>query len=403
MVLYFHGTMESVAAMKRVAIYGWAAVAVAVVLAAGYTGAWMAQPHLRVLTQKDIDKAVLNTLETKTLPSRAARAAETVRESVVKIRGYPPDDEASPAKDGKEGDKDNKSAQAEPKPRDNADPLTGPQPKPPSAGDGQAGPPAAPPQQFAQNDPPSAKPPGEPGATEKPVDPDKTPGAGKPTDPAVPADPGKPADPAKPANPGKPPGQDKQADKDNPGKEKPGKEKGTSIGSGVVVTDKGVILTNYHVISGSQRLVITFYNGQESEAQVLSVMPEKDLAVLRAKTLPDDLKPATMAGSRDLAPGDDVVAVGFPFGIGPSVSAGVVSGLNRSFVSDEHKQDLSNLIQFDAAANPGNSGGPLINMDGEVVGIVTAILNPNNAGTFVGIGFATTIESAGGAVGLSPF
>jgi len=96
--------------------------------------------------------------------------------------------------------------------------------------------------------------------------------------------------------------------------------------------------------------------------------------------------------------------VGFPFGIGPSVSAGVVSGLNRNFMSPEGKRMLSNLIQFDAAANPGNSGGPLVTAEGEVVGIVTAILNPNeNQRTFVGIGFAVPIENAASAVGMPPF
>jgi len=95
--------------------------------------------------------------------------------------------------------------------------------------------------------------------------------------------------------------------------------------------------------------------------------------------------------------------VGFPFGIGPSVSAGVVSGLKRSFRSPEGKQELGNLIQFDAAANPGNSGGPLINMDGEVLGIVTAILNPTQQRTFIGIGFAVPIENAASAAGSPPF
>ena len=102
-------------------------------------------------------------------------------------------------------------------------------------------------------------------------------------------------------------------------------------------------------------------------------------------------------------PGDEVVAVGFPFGIGPSVSAGVVSGTGRSFRSPKGERMLSGLIQFDAAANSGNSGGPLITMDGEVVGIVTAILNPTRAGTFIGIGFAVTIEGAGMTVGIAPF
>ena len=106
---------------------------------------------------------------------------------------------------------------------------------------------------------------------------------------------------------------------------------------------------------------------------VISTMPENDLAVIKPQKIPDDLQPATMGSSSNLLPGDEVVAVGFPFGIGPSVSAGVVSGLNRSF-KPEGQMAMKGLIQFDAAANPGNSGGPLVNLSGEVVGIVTAIL-----------------------------
>ena len=112
---------------------------------------------------------------------------------------------------------------------------------------------------------------------------------------------------------------------------------------------------------------------------------------------------ATMASTERLAPGDHVFAVGFPFGIGPSISAGVVSGLKRDFMSPQGKRLLTNLIQFDAAANPGNSGGPLVTAEGEVVGIVTAILNPNDQRTFIGIGFAVPIENAASAVGMPPF
>jgi len=177
----------------------------------------------------------------------------------------------------------------------------------------------------------------------------------------------------------------------------------SGVGTGVVIKDDGTILTNFHVISGAKKLRVTFFDGTESDAVVIGVQPEKDLAVLKPQKIPDDLEPAVLGSSQQLAPGDAVVAVGFPFGIGPSVSSGVVSGLNRSFKSPDGKQSLSGLIQFDAAANPGNSGGPLINMSGEVVGIVTAILNPTSARTFIGIGFATTIESAGSAVGLPPF
>jgi len=133
------------------------------------------------------------------------------------------------------------------------------------------------------------------------------------------------------------------------------------------------------------------------------VRPEHDLAVLQAQTIPDDLFAATMRSTADLALGDEVVAVGFPFGIGPSVTAGVVSGLRREFRSPEGKRVLTNLIQFDAAVNPGNSGGPLVTLDGEVVGIVTGILNPTDQRFFVGIGFAVPIENAAAAVGVPPF
>jgi len=125
--------------------------------------------------------------------------------------------------------------------------------------------------------------------------------------------------------------------------------------------------------------------------------------VLQASKIPDDMIAATMRSTNDLAPGDKVMAVGFPFGIGPSASGGVVSGLGRVFKSPEGRQEMKNLIQFDAAANPGNSGGPLVTMDGEVVGIVTAILNPTSARTFLGIGFAVPIENAASAAGLPPF
>ena len=175
------------------------------------------------------------------------------------------------------------------------------------------------------------------------------------------------------------------------------------VGTGVVIVDKGVILTNLHVVAGAEKVQVTFADGTVSEAGVVTVQPENDLAVLQAKTIPDDLVAATLRPSRDLAMGDHVIAVGFPFGIGPSVTAGIISGLKREYRSPDGDKVLSNLIQFDAAANPGNSGGPLVTMDGEVVGIVTAILNPGDQGVFIGIGFAVPIENAAAAAGMSPF
>ncbi len=175
------------------------------------------------------------------------------------------------------------------------------------------------------------------------------------------------------------------------------------VGTGVVIVDKGVILTNLHVIQGAHTIKVVFADGLESTASVISTQPENDLAVLQAHKIPDDLAAATLRSTADLLPGDQVLAVGFPFGIGPSASAGVVSGLKRTFRSPEGGQDMGNLIQFDAAANPGNSGGPLVTMDGEVVGIVTAILNPTRMRTFLGIGFAVPIENAAAAFGVPPF
>lgn len=176
-----------------------------------------------------------------------------------------------------------------------------------------------------------------------------------------------------------------------------------STGTGVVILDNGTILTNIHVVADAQRIGLTFSEGMEADADIVGTQPQDDLAVLKAQAIPDDLQAATLQSTSGLQPGDHVTAVGFPFGIGPSVSSGVVSGLRREFRSPEGKRLLTNLIQFDAAANPGNSGGPLVNATGEVVGIVTGILNPTDQRVFIGIGFAVPIENAATAVGVPPF
>jgi S1-C subfamily serine protease len=185
--------------------------------------------------------------------------------------------------------------------------------------------------------------------------------------------------------------------------DKDGKDAEKGVGTGVVIVDKGIILTNLHVVLGAKRVQVIFADGLESEATITGMRPEHDLAVLQAEKIPDDLVAATMRSTADLALGDHVVAVGFPFGIGPSATAGIVSGLRREFVSPEGKRLLTNLIQFDAAVNPGSSGGALVTAQGEVVGIVTAILNPTDQRFFVGIGFAVPIENAAAAAGLPPF
>ncbi len=178
--------------------------------------------------------------------------------------------------------------------------------------------------------------------------------------------------------------------------------KNTSVGGGVVIDDAGTVLTALHVAVAAEKLRVIFADGTQANAAITAADKQNDMAVLKPETIPDDLQPATLASTQGLRPGDEVEAVGFPFGIGPSASAGVVSGLKREFEGGG-KTRLANLIQFDAAANPGNSGGPLINRDGEVIGIVDAIVNPSGARTFAGVGFAVPIENAmKGTMGESP-
>lgn len=176
-----------------------------------------------------------------------------------------------------------------------------------------------------------------------------------------------------------------------------------ATGTGVVIIDRGVILTSLHVVAGASRVQVQFADGLEADAAVISTQPENDLAVLQAEQVPDDLRAATLRSAKQLVEGEHVTAIGFPFGIGPSVSHGVISGLRREYQSPDGERRLSNLIQFDAAANPGSSGGPLVNAAGEVIGIVTAIVSPTEKGGFAGIAFAVPIELAAGAAGLPPF
>ncbi len=295
------GTPSSAQAARRSRMgRGTAAVLLALSLGlAATSGALWPRQGARQFTQKDIDAAVLRTLQTASLPSPAAKAADIIRPSIVRVVGYGPERKTPEAQTQKRG------------------------------------------RNVAKGKPPEADEP--PGEVER------------------------------------------------------------GVGTGVVIVDKGIILTNLHVVAGAEKIRVTFADGFEADAVITGAQPENDLAVLQAQKLPDDLIPAVMRSTADLQSGDQVAAVGFPFGIGPSVSAGVVSGLKRSFRSPEGKQELGNLIQFDAAANPGNSGGPLINMNGEVLGIVTAILNPTQQRTFIGIGFAVPIENAASAAGSPPF
>lgn len=171
-----------------------------------------------------------------------------------------------------------------------------------------------------------------------------------------------------------------------------------SLGSGVIINDKGDILTSLHVVEHAEAIQVTFADGTQSTAEIVNTQPDIDIAVLRAAQLPKQIIPAVLGGGIQV--GDEVYAVGNPLGLYGSLSGGVVSAMNRSFKPRGHEKRISGLIQFDAAVNPGNSGGPLLNRYGQVVGIVTALVNPTGQDVFIGIGFAVPIATAGGAAGM---
>ena len=170
----------------------------------------------------------------------------------------------------------------------------------------------------------------------------------------------------------------------------------TMSGAGVVINATGQVLTARHVVDGADSIEVTFADGTQSAATIASQQASSDIAVLAPQKPPSVIVPAVMGGGVQI--GDDVYATGHPFGLVDSLSGGVVSGLNRT-VPITGGQTLNGLIQFDAAVNPGNSGGPLLNSGGQVVGIVTALANPSDQTFFVGIGFAIPIATAGGAAG----
>ena len=175
------------------------------------------------------------------------------------------------------------------------------------------------------------------------------------------------------------------------------------LGSGVIIDDFGDILTSLHVVANASDIQLTFADGTQSSAQVAVTQPENDIAVLRASQPPALLVPATLGNPNAMRVGDEAFAVGHPFGLYSSMSAGVISGFGRSFQPSNSHQKLQDLIQIDAAVNPGNSGGPLLNRNGQVIGIVVGIVNPTEQDVFIGIGFAVPINVAGGAAGLPPY
>ena len=168
-----------------------------------------------------------------------------------------------------------------------------------------------------------------------------------------------------------------------PQQQQPRTRQAQSLGSGVIVNAKeGLVLTNNHVIQRADEITVSLHDGRTFQAEVVGSDPATDVAVIRIP--PEKLTALPLADSDRLRVGDFVVAIGNPFGLGQTVTSGIVSALGRSGLGLE---GYENFIQTDASINPGNSGGALVNLRGELVGINTAIFSPNQSGN-VGIGFA---------------
>jgi S1-C subfamily serine protease len=163
-----------------------------------------------------------------------------------------------------------------------------------------------------------------------------------------------------------------------------------ALGSGAIVTDTGLVLTANHVVSGGGDISIVFADGTKTSGTIAAAYLKIDIATLTPKKLPEVVVPATLGGG--VAVGSDVVAIGNPLGLRDSTTTGVVSGLNRT--SKTTAGAVSGLIQFDAAVNPGSSGGPLLNPQGLVVGVIVSIADPGGDDAFAGIGFAVPIGTA---------
>ena len=171
------------------------------------------------------------------------------------------------------------------------------------------------------------------------------------------------------------------------------------LGTGVIVNRSGAILTALHVVDDATTIRLSFVDGTTSNGQIVSADPDNDIAVLLPERPPQPIVPAVLGGAGQV--GDEAYAVGHPLGFVGSLSSGVISGLDRR-IETPGGRTLRGLIQFDAAVNPGSSGGPLLNRGGQVIGIVTGLANPARDGYFSGIGFAVPIGAAGGAADAPP-
>jgi S1-C subfamily serine protease len=164
-------------------------------------------------------------------------------------------------------------------------------------------------------------------------------------------------------------------------------QRGQGSGSGFILDDEGHIVTNNHVVSGATNVTVAFYDGFEENAEVVGADADSDLAVIRVDRLAEGAHPLVLGDSDKTEPGEWVVAIGSPFGLGSSMTAGIVSAVGRTIPSGAASFSIPQAIQTDAAVNPGNSGGPLLNMNGEVIG-VNAQIAAGSGGANAGVGFA---------------
>lgn len=175
---------------------------------------------------------------------------------------------------------------------------------------------------------------------------------------------------------------------------------GFGVGSGVVINADGQVLTSLHVVVDATEIELQFADGTRATAEIAGSDPTIDMALLTPSRPPELLVPAVIGDSSAMRVGDETFALGNPLGLPGSLSAGVISGFDRAITPEGSDFQLEGLIQFDAAVNPGNSGGPLLNRSGHVIGIVTALANPTEQDFFIGIGFAvpilTAVSGAGG-------
>ena len=174
----------------------------------------------------------------------------------------------------------------------------------------------------------------------------------------------------------------------------------TGEGTGVVINDAGDVLTALHVVKDADTITLRFADGSKIPGSVTASDEDTDIAVVSPDQPPGLVVPAVLGNPASLRIGSDAYIVGNPFGLYGSMSTGVVSGLERSIRDPVTDDVMRGLIQVDAAVNPGNSGGPLLDRAGRVVGIVVALLNPTKEHVFIGIGLAVPIDVAGGAAGL---